>query len=133
MSALTERARILDMVEAGTISADEGATLLSVANQAAGGGLGGNSAETTPLPGDRDAPRRVRVRVFHADSKQSRINVNIPIDLVAVSMRMGARFVPWLSDETYGQLIADVQTAKTGAQFSFSDETSQEKIELLVE
>ena len=70
----TERERILKLLEAKKITADEAARLLDVL-------------------GDEDQPRRakfLRVRVYEKDSGRVKVNVTLPVALI----RWGMQFVP---------------------------------------
>ncbi|MBE3589584.1 MAG: hypothetical protein IMW98_02010 [Firmicutes bacterium] len=75
-----ERMRILKMIEAGTISAEDGAKLLEA--------LG--SAEETAAPRPTGAsPRWLRVRVVDPGGR-NKVHVNVPLKLLDVAKR----FIP---------------------------------------
>ena len=90
MTTAEERMQILKMIQEGKISAEEGAKLL----QALGAGFKADKRPPVPpTPGGSDA-RWFRVRVTDLSSGKNKVNVNIPMGLVNVAMKMGARFAP---------------------------------------
>jgi len=87
MATSEERMQILKMIEAGTISASEGAELLRALEKDK------SSQPSEPLKGASE-PRWFRVRVTDTKTGKNKVNVNIPMGLVNVGMKMGARFSP---------------------------------------
>jgi len=93
MTSTEERMQILKMIQEGKITADEGARLLEALNASA-------KAEKRPpappiMPGAPSSDSRwFRVRVTDLRSGRSKVNVNIPMGLVNVGLKMGARFAP---------------------------------------
>ncbi len=84
MSTAEERLKILEMIREGKLSAEEGARLLQALN------VGAKKAQT----GSGREPRWLRVRVTDVQSGKTTVNVNLPMSLVNVGVRMGARFIP---------------------------------------
>jgi len=87
MTTVEERMQILKMIEEGKISAEEGAKLLQA--------LAGKSEKrrtSSTLAGSE--ARWLRVRVTDLDTGRNTVNVNIPMSLVTVGLKMGARFAP---------------------------------------
>jgi hypothetical protein len=117
-----ERLRVLQMIESGVVSAAEGATLLGqlVENGAA-------TSSDTP----QEKPRQFRVRVSDLQTGKIKINVNIPLDLVEVGLRMGARFVPEWEPTAYAAILQAAHDGKTGQMVE--EITDGEKIEIIVE
>ena len=88
-----ERARILQMISEGKVTAKEGAKLLSALREA-----------TSPQPPSEKSSRWFRVRVTDMETGRTKVNVNLPLRLISVATKMGARFAPkivtcwgWLS------------------------------------
>ena len=104
-----EHLKILQMVEDQVITPQDGMSLLEMVAQVEQTGM--VSAETTP---NHSKPRWLRVKVSNVATNQTTVNVNIPIGLVEVSHRMGARFVPYMNEEQYAQLIQQAQNGKAG-------------------
>ncbi len=115
---------ILKQVEAHSISAEEGEKLLLP--------LINDSAELASNVMTNSA-RWLRVHITDINNGEERAQVNIPIGLVDISLRMGARLIPTLDEASYVELIDQAQLCPPGTLFEFFDNQNNEKIELLVE
>jgi xanthine/CO dehydrogenase XdhC/CoxF family maturation factor len=115
-----ERDRILSMIEAGQVSASEAAQLLD----ALGPG---------PQPSERNRARLVRVRVTDLPSGRQKANVTIPVSLVNVGLRLGARLAPQLSASALADLIRSIERGATGRLLEWQDLEEGERVELFVE
>jgi hypothetical protein len=117
--------RILKMISQKQITAEEGAGLLEALR----------GAPAAKAPG-RDEPGKARwlhVRVTDRISGRTKVNVNLPIGLVDVGLKLGARFAP----EMVGMDISAIQAAlKNGVQgriVAMDDEQDDERVEIFVE
>ena len=126
MATTEERMQILKMIEEGRISAVEGADLLKALDQAKG------PDDAQPLKGASQA-RWFRVRVTEMDTGQNKVNINIPMGLVNVGMRMGARFTPQMEGVDYKQLMEAIRTGQQGKVLDVENVESGERIEIFVE
>ena len=124
MTSAEERLQILKMIESGKITPEEGAKLLSA--------LGQKQAPTQSSPGGSSA-RWFRVRVTDAESGRSKVNVNIPMGLVNVGMRMGARFIPEDSDIDIEELMEQIRSGAHGKIVEVVDDESGEHVEIFIE
>ena len=124
MSTREERVQVLRMIETGKITAEEGAKLLEALEQSDGpeGGLSS--------PG---RPKWFRVRVSDKVTGKTKVNVNIPMGLVSVGMRMGARFAPEMSDVNMAELMQAVKAGASGKILEVDDEQDGEHVEIYVE
>src|SRR5258708_13697932 len=102
MATQEERLKILDMVREGKISAEEGTRLLNALQ------TGDQKSSTT-----RD-PRWLRIRVTDLKSGQTKVNVNIPMSLVSVGIKMGARFTPAGTNLNYAEVIDAIKSGSMG-------------------
>lgn len=123
MSLHDERMQILSMIQNGQVSAEEGARLLAA--------LKAGTKETPPTEGG--PPRWLRVRVTDLGTGKSKVNMNIPMTLVSVGMKMGARFVPDAQGVNYEELAAAIQSGAQGRVVDVEDEESGERVEIFVE
>jgi hypothetical protein len=123
MSLHDERMQILNMIQNGQVSAEEGAKLLAA--------LKAGAKETPAAAGGQ--PRWFRVRITDLSSGKSKVNVNIPMSLVNVGMKMGARFVPEAEGVDYEELAAAIQSGAQGKVVDVEDEESGEHVEIFVE
>ena len=124
MTSAEERLQILKMIEAGKITPEEGAKLLSA--------LGQKTAPTPSSTGGSDA-RWFRVRVTDAETGRRKVNVNIPMGLVNVGMRMGARFIPEDSDIDIEELMEQIRSGAHGKIVEVVDDESGEHVEIFIE
>ena len=123
MSLHDERMQILSMIQNGQVSAEEGAKLLAA--------LKAGTKETPPVQGGE--PRWFRVRITDMRTGKSKVNVNIPMALVNVGIKMGARFVPEAEGVDYEGLAAAIQSGAQGKVVDVEDEESDEHVEIFVE
>jgi hypothetical protein len=119
-----ERARILQMVSTGKISAEEGVKLINALRSSR------STAEQAPREG---GPRWIRVRVTDMITGRTRVNVNLPFSLVTAATRLGARFAPQTEDLDWEELIAAIREGASGKIVDVEDEEGGEKVEVFVE
>jgi hypothetical protein len=126
MATTEERMQILKMVAEGTITAEEGAKLLAALEP-----------ERTPqrqsLVGEPSQPRWFRVRVTDLETGRNKVNVNLPMSLVEVGTRMGARFSPELEDLDFHDIIEQVKSGAQGKIVEVEDMDGGERVEIYVE
>lgn len=124
MATTDERLKILKMVEEGKISADEGARLLAA--------LGKQKQRRKGLK--QGEARWLRVRVTDLQTGKEAIKVNLPIGLVNVGLRMGARFVPEMEQElAMEELAVALNQGMTGKIVDIVDEEDGQRVELFIE
>jgi SHOCT-like protein len=120
MATAEERMKILDMVREGKVSAEEGARLLqalTAGKKAAGG---------------RD-PRWLRVRITDIASGRTKVSVNIPMSLVSVGIKMGARFVPSSTNFNYQNVLDAIKSGASGKIVDMEDQDEGERVEIWIE
>jgi hypothetical protein len=126
MATTEERMQILKMVAEGTITAEEGAKLLAALEP-----------ETAPqrhsLAGEPSEPRWFRVRVTDLETGRNKVNVNLPMSLVEVGTRMGARFSPELEGLDFHDIINQVKSGAQGKIVEVEDMDGGERVEIYVE
>jgi hypothetical protein len=123
MTTSEERMRILQMIQEGKITAEEGARLL----QALGSGR-----PAQPSPPSRD-PRVLRVKVTDVNTGKTKVNVNIPMGLVNVGIKLGARFTPSSANVNYDEIMEAIKTGTSGKLVDLEDVESGEHVEVWVE
>lgn len=126
MATTEERMQILRMIEEGKISAAEGAELLRALDKS------GRGAPSEPLKGS-SAPRWFRVRVTDVSTGRNKVNVNIPMGLVNVGIRMGAKFAPEIEGEEYEGIMEAIRSGRQGKIMDIFDEEDGERVEIFVE
>lgn len=123
----TERTAILKMVQDGKITVEEASKLLAAVD------------EPTARPAARAAAasgaKFLRVRVIEEGG--TNVNVNLPIALIEVALKLGMKFIPEgvmsgsLSDVDLQQLMDAIQAGATGKLVEVQDGDTQ--VEVYVE
>jgi hypothetical protein len=126
MATSEERMQILKMIESGTISAGDGAELLRALEQDK------SSQPSSPLKGASE-PRWFRVRVTDTKTGKNKVSVNIPMGLVNVGMKMGARFSPELEGMDFDEIGELIKGGGQGKIMDVIDEEEGERVEIFVE
>lgn len=125
MTTVEERMRILKMVEEEQISPEEGARLLAALKSSARG-----KEPLPPMPGQ---PKWLRVRVVDLNSGSNKVNINIPISLVNVGLRMGARFAPEVEGLDFDEVLEAIRSGAQGKILEVMDEEGGERVEIFIE
>jgi hypothetical protein len=123
MATTEERLRILKLIEEGKITAEEGARLLAALNK--GSRRQASASETDS--------RWLRVRVTDLRSGKPALNVNLPLSLVNVGLRVGARFVPDVEGIDLASVASALQQGVTGKIMDVVDEDEGQRVEIYVE
>jgi hypothetical protein len=123
MATSEERLKILKMIEERKISAEEGSRLLAALAKA-------ERKRAVAPPGEG---RWLRVRVTDLDSGRTAVNVNLPVSLVNVGLRMGARFVPEMEGVSMSELEESIRQGVTGKIIDIVDEQERQRVEVYVE
>lgn len=125
-SVKEERAQILKMVSEGKISAGEGARLLTAIKPP-------DRRSLSMRTGDAFRGRWLRVRVLNMVTGKSKVNVNLPMGLVGMGLRLGAQFVPELTDFDMDELIAAIEEGAQGKILEVEDTEDGERVEIFIE
>jgi hypothetical protein len=118
-----ERARILQMVSEGKITAEDGARLLSALR---------DPTTSAQVPRAETA-RWFRVRVTDMATGRTKVNVNLPLSLVKAGIKMGARFAPDMEELDWNELVIAIQEGASGKIVEVEDEQDGERVEIYVE
>ncbi len=124
MSEQDDRLQILKMIETGTISADEGVKLLKALDEA-------DDAEEATT--QSRMPKWFRVHVTDLATGRRKVNVSIPMGLVNVGMRLGARFAPELDDMEIGEILEAIKQGTVGKIIDVEDSEDGERVEIYVD
>jgi hypothetical protein len=118
-----ERARILQMISEGKITAQEGARLLNALS----------GASDAPQPPCTGKARWFRVRVTDIATGRTKVNVNLPLSLVKAGLKMGARFAPDMEELDWEELTVAIQEGASGKIVEVEDSEDGERVEVYVE
>jgi len=117
-----ERARILQMISEGKVTAEEGARLLSALDTA-----------TPPSQSPKKSSRWFHVRVTDLETDRVKVNVNLPLNLVGVATRMGARFSPEVENFDWDELMAAIEEGAAGKLVEVEDQEGHERVEVFID
>jgi hypothetical protein len=128
MATPEERMQILRMIEAKQITAEEGAKLLAALGE----------KDRRDAPGPQPSPgtsgKWFRVRVTDLRSGRRKVNVNIPLGLVDIGMKMGAKFAPaGVEGLDMDRIIAAIKSGGQGKIVDVEDEEDGEHVEVFIE
>ena len=124
MTTSEERMRILKMIEEKQITAEEGAKLLEALRA-----TGSDAAQREEVT----KARWLRVRVTDRSSGKLKVNVNIPVGLVDVGLKMGARFAPEMNGMDLNAIQTAIKGGMQGRIIEVDDEADNERVEVFVE
>jgi hypothetical protein len=123
MATSEERMKILRMVQERKITAEEGAKLLAALGKA-------EQKQAAPAEGES---RWLRVRITDLNSGKASVNVNLPLGLVNVGLKMGARFIPNMEGIRVEELAEALRQGMTGKIIDVVDEEEGQRVEVYVE
>jgi len=124
MTTADERVQILKMVEARRISPEEAAKLLEALDRA---------AQEEGVREKGKAAQWFRVRVTDLHTGRVKVNVNIPMGLVNVGMRMGAKFAPDLDGVAFQEVLNAAKSGQRGKIIEVEDQDNGERVEIYTE
>jgi hypothetical protein len=118
-----ERNRILEMVEAGQVSAEEASQLFDAL-------LEEPVAPTLPSQN-----RTVRVWVTDMATRNRKVNMTatLPVNVIRASLQTLASFVPPLRDGRAEQLLHSLETGITGRVMDLQDLEDGKRVEIFIE
>lgn len=121
-----ERNRILDMVEAGQISAAQAAQLLDalVLQQA-------HPDQRT----ERMQSHTIRIWISDMTTRRQKIKMTatMPVYLLSVSLRMVSRLAPHLDNNTIQHILETIERGATGRVLDIQDLEEGKRLEIFVE
>ncbi|NPA26232.1 MAG: DUF2089 domain-containing protein [Chloroflexi bacterium] len=123
-----ERLRILKMVEEGKLSAEEAARLLSALSEAP------RATQDAPSSTDARRPRWLRVQVLEGNGR--RVQVNVPVSLVDIALRIAARTAALKNQESQQMLQAlkdAIASGEIGRIIEVVDESDGDRVEIFLE
>jgi hypothetical protein len=118
--------RILNMVKEGQITAEEAARLLEALK------AGGTSADAAQQA-EPARPKWLRVRVTDRSTGKTKVNVNVPVGLLDVGLKMGAHFAPEMAGMDWTTIQEAIKGGLHGRVLEVEDEDDDERIEIFVE
>lgn len=150
MATAEERQKILEMVAAGTITAQEAAALLNPAGEAeaqpekeAGPDVAPEAAAVTKAEAAAavekekapagSGPSWLRIQVSDSASGRSKVSVNIPLRLMKAGLQIGSSFAPELRNVDWDSLSTSLSEGDGGLLVEVQDEEDGEHVRIFVE
>lgn len=125
MATVDERMQILRMIENRQISAEEGARLLGALE---------DTPPSPPPPSPQTRGRWLNVRVTDIRSGKRKVNVRIPLSLVDIGLKLGAKFSPvGIEGLDMSQIMSAVKAGGMGKIVDVEDEDDGEHVEVYIE
>lgn len=121
MTTTEERIKILQMIQDGKISAEDGAKLLSALNESGPGRASGYRQKDS---------RTIRIRVTDQFTGKSKVSINLPLGLVDAGLNIASNFIPDLGIEEISSAIRDGLTGKI---IDVIDDEDGERVEIFIE
>ncbi len=122
-----ERMKVLRMVEAGKITAEEATQLLESLDEAPAAAKSGSG-----VPANM-AGRWFRVRVTDSDTGKVRVNVRLPVGVVSAGLKMGMRFAPQVEGLDLNSLSSMINSGDIGQILDVLDDKDGEHVEVFIE
>ena len=112
------------MIDEGKITAEEGTQLLGALKK----------QEKHRSGATEGGAQWLRIRVSDLNSGKETVRVSLPIGLVNIGMKMGARFVPEIEEEAVMEDLAEALTqGMAGKIIDIVDEEDGERVEIFIE
>lgn len=125
MVSSDERLKILQMLEEGKITAEEASNLIRA--------LGKQERKRRSPPSPQTEPRWLRVRVTEPGKERASVNVNLPLNMVNVGLKMGARFIPEFEGLDLEELGEALRAGMTGKIVDVVDDEDGSHVEVYIE
>jgi hypothetical protein len=120
MATQEERLQILKMIQEGKVTPEEGAKLLDALEEPSRGERSGGS------------PRWFRVRVTDLNTGKRKANINIPLRLLDVGAKIGAKFAAPM-DIDVDEIVRAIKEGAEGKIIDVEDPEDGERVEVYVE
>jgi hypothetical protein len=122
MASSEERLKILQMIQDGKISPEDGAKLLEALNR--GAGRGSNRAVSI------EDGRYMRIRVTDRFTGRAKVSVNLPLSLVNAGVGIASKYVQGVEQET---IMDAITSGLTGKVIDVLDEEHGDHVEIFIE
>lgn len=126
MATTEERMKILQMIQDGKITAEDGAKLLAALAEAQ------SSPKARTMNRTRD-PRNMRVKVTDTKSGRTKVSVNLPLNLVDAGLNIASNFMPDMGIDTAGEISNAINEGLSGKIIDVVDDEDGEHIEIFID
>jgi hypothetical protein len=126
MATSEERLKILQMIQEGKITAEDGAKLLAALTET----TKPRRSRTFSRTGDS---RYMRVKVTDTFSGKTKVSVNLPLGLVDTGLNIAANFMPDMGTDAAAEISSAINEGMTGKIVDVFDEEDGEHIEIFID
>ncbi len=127
-----ERTKILQMVQEGKITPEEGIQLLDMLE-----GQDKPEIKRADKPVDNRPAggegKWCRIMVSDMDTGRTKVNVRLPLGLINAGVKMGARFAPEMQDMDFSEFIQAARAGEIGRMVEVDDVDDREHVEIFIE
>lgn len=128
MTTSEERMRILQMIQDGTISAEDGIRLMDSIEKSKK-----VTGSEEPATDKSQMARFFRIRVTDTNTGKTRVNVRLPVSVVNSGLKMGARFAPAVDGLNTADLMQFIREGTIGKIVDVYDDEDGEHVEVFLE
>jgi hypothetical protein len=128
MPTQEERLRILRMVQAGKLTAEEAVQLLETLGEPRLPGRGRPPAAQTSAK-----PRWFRMRVTDKITGKTHVDIRLPVHVVTAGAKLGARFSPEAVGLDMNKVIENIRKGIIGKVLETDTPDKEEKVEVFIE
>lgn len=135
MASSEERMKILKMVEEGKLSVEDGAKLLAALSSGNGASAAATASPQTSYTNLKSASgaKWFRIRVTDMATGRPKVNVNLPIGLVSVGVKIAGKFAPETDMLEVQQIVEAIRSGAQGKIIDVMDEEDGDHVEIYVE
>jgi hypothetical protein len=127
MTVENEKIKILQMIESGKITADQGIELINACSESEARSSRGQTGK------QENAPQWVKVIVTDLASGKKRVNIRMPAALVSTGAKFGARLSLEKQDFN-SEIIRDaIRAHRIGKILDVADDKEHERVEIILE
>lgn len=124
MATPDERMKILRMLEQGKLSAEEASRLLKALSK---------TKVEKRSPATETGAKWLRIRVTDLEGENTSVNINLPMRLVNVGLKLGSQFIPEMEEVDLEELNEALESGLTGKIVDVVDEEEGQHVEIYVE
>lgn len=126
MATSEERMKILQMIQDGKISAEDGAKLLAALTEH-------TSKQRSTMVTRTGSARYMRVKVTDSVSGKTKVSVNLPLGLLDAGLNIASNFIPDMEANATVDIMEAIKEGMTGKIVDVMDEEDGEHIEIYIE
>lgn len=130
MASPEERLRILQMIQNGKITAEEGVKLLDSLEK---GDPRSSQGKSSPQGNESKQSRWMRVVITDLNTNKEKINIRLPANVVDAGYKMGARYTPTLNGSSSNKILEALQMGETGKVIDICDNDTCERVVITLE